>query len=202
MSTLHNTFLYFTFTVKVKAKSLSRVQLFVTLWTVAYQAPPSMGFSRQEYCSGLPFPPPGDLPDPGIKPGSPALEADALASEPPGKPITFTIAGFILSWAAFTTVTTTSCGCCLVTKLCPTLCNPTEHSMPGSPVLHYLPHLLRVMSIELVMLSNSSSAAPFFCLQSSASGSFPVSLLFISGAQNTGASASAPAFGIFRTDFL
>ena len=52
-------------------KSLSRVQLFETPWTVAYQAPPSMGFSRQEYWSGLPFPSPGDLPDPGIKPGLP-----------------------------------------------------------------------------------------------------------------------------------
>ena len=58
----------------------------MTPWTVAYQAPPSMGFSRQEYWSGLPFPSPGDLPDPGIQPGSPALEADALTSEPPGKP--------------------------------------------------------------------------------------------------------------------
>ena len=57
-----------------------------TPWTVAYQASPSMGVSRQEYWSGLPFPSPGDLPDPGIKPGSPALEADALTSEPPGKP--------------------------------------------------------------------------------------------------------------------
>ena len=56
----------------------------VTPWTVAYHAPPSMGFSRQEYWSGLPFPSPGDLPDPGIKPGSPALQADALLSEPPG----------------------------------------------------------------------------------------------------------------------
>ena len=46
-----------------------------------------MGFSRQEYWSGLPFPSPGDLPDPGIEPGSPALQADALTSEPPGKPI-------------------------------------------------------------------------------------------------------------------
>ena len=64
-----------------------RVQLFETLWSVAYQASPSMGFSRQEYWSWLPFPSPGDLPDPGIKPGSPALEADALTSEPPGKPI-------------------------------------------------------------------------------------------------------------------
>ena len=67
-------------------KSLSRVQLFGTPWTVAYQAPLSMGFSRQKYWSGLPFPSPGDLPDPGIEPGSPALEADALTSEPPGKP--------------------------------------------------------------------------------------------------------------------
>ena len=54
--------------MKVKVKSLDRVQLFVTQWTVAYQAPPSMGFSRQEYWSGLPFPSPGDLPNPGIEP--------------------------------------------------------------------------------------------------------------------------------------
>ena len=55
-------------------------------WTVACQASPSMGFSNQEYWSGLPFPSPGDLPNPGIEPGSPALQADALSSEPPGKP--------------------------------------------------------------------------------------------------------------------
>ena len=67
-------------------KLLSRVQLFATPWTVAYQASPSMGFSRQEHWSGLPFPSPGDLPDPGIEPGSLALEADALTSEPTGKP--------------------------------------------------------------------------------------------------------------------
>ena len=52
----------------------------------AYQAPPSMEFSRQEHWSGLPFPSPEDLPDPGIEPGSPALQADTLTSEPPGKP--------------------------------------------------------------------------------------------------------------------
>ena len=69
-----------------EVKSLSRVRFFATPWTVAYQASPSMGFSRQEYWSGLPFPSPGDFPDPGIKPGSLALEADALTSEPPGKP--------------------------------------------------------------------------------------------------------------------
>ena len=68
--------------VKVKVKSLSRVRLFATPWTVAYQAPPSMGFSRQECWSGLPFPSPGDLPDPGIEPGSLALQVDALPFEP------------------------------------------------------------------------------------------------------------------------
>ena len=57
-------------------KSLSCVQLFATPWTVAYQGPPSMGFSRQEYWSGLPFPSPGDLPNPGIKPRPPAFHAD------------------------------------------------------------------------------------------------------------------------------
>ena len=61
---------------------LSRVWLLVTPCTVARQAPLSMGFSRQEYWSGLPFPSPGDFPDPGIKPRSPALQADALPSEP------------------------------------------------------------------------------------------------------------------------
>ena len=65
--------------------SLSRVRLFATPWTVAHQAPPSMGFSRQEYWSGLPFPFPGDLPDPGIEPRSTALQEDALTSEPPGE---------------------------------------------------------------------------------------------------------------------
>ena len=69
--------------LKVKVKSLSRVRLFATPWTVAYQAPLSMGFSRQWSWSGLPFPSPGDLPNPGIEPGSPVLQADALPSEPP-----------------------------------------------------------------------------------------------------------------------
>ena len=66
---------------KVKVKSLSHVQLFV-----AHLAPPSMGFSRQEYWSGLSFLSPGDLPDPRIKPRPPALQADSLPAEPPGKP--------------------------------------------------------------------------------------------------------------------
>ena len=64
---------------------LSHVWLFATQWTVAYKAPLSMEFSRQEYWSGLPFPSPGDLPHPGIEPRSPALQADTLPPEPPGK---------------------------------------------------------------------------------------------------------------------
>ena len=58
-----------------------------TPWTAAYQAPLSMGFSKQECWSGLPFPSAGDLPDPGIEPGSPTLQEDTLPSEPPGKPV-------------------------------------------------------------------------------------------------------------------
>ena len=72
----------------MKVKSLSRVQLFTTPRTIAYQASPSMGFSRQEYQNGLPFHSPGDFPDPGIKPRSPTLQADALPSEPAGTLIT------------------------------------------------------------------------------------------------------------------
>ena len=69
-----------------EVKSFSRVRLFATPQTVDHQAPLSTEFSRQEYWSGLPFPSPGDLPDPGIEPRSPALLADALPLEPSGKP--------------------------------------------------------------------------------------------------------------------
>ena len=71
----------------IEVTSLSRARLFATPWTVVYKAPLSMEFSRQEYWSGLPFPSPGDLPDPEIKPRSLALWADALPSEPPGKTV-------------------------------------------------------------------------------------------------------------------
>ena len=66
--------------------SCSLAKLFVTLWTIACQAPLSMGLLSQEYWSRLPFPPPGDLPDAGIEPRSPALQADSLPPKPPGKP--------------------------------------------------------------------------------------------------------------------
>ena len=67
-------------------QSLSCVRLFATPWTITHQAPLSTGFSRQEYLSGLPFPPPEHLPNPGIEPRSPTLQAGSLLSEPPGKP--------------------------------------------------------------------------------------------------------------------
>ena len=79
----HLNSIMYCYSVESEVKSLSR--LFAIPWNVTYHAPLSMGFSRQEYWSELPFPSPGDLPDPGIQPGSPALRADALTSEPPGK---------------------------------------------------------------------------------------------------------------------
>ena len=95
-------------------KSLSRVRLFATPWTVSLQAPPSMEFSGQEYWSRLPFPSPGDLPDPGIEPGSLALQADALPSESPGKPQSESESE--------------------VTQSCWTLCDPTGCSLLGSSI--------------------------------------------------------------------
>ena len=70
----------------VVVQSLSHVQFFTTPWTVARHVPLSMGLSRQDYRSGLPFPSPGDLSDPGIEPRSPGLQADSLPTELPGRP--------------------------------------------------------------------------------------------------------------------
>ena len=82
---------------------LSCVQLFVTLLTVAHQAPLYMEFSSQEYRSGLPCPPPGDLPNPGIEPRSPTLQAESLLSEPPGKPKNTTVGSLSLFQGIFLT---------------------------------------------------------------------------------------------------
>ena len=89
--------LQFAYCWNVKVKSLSRAQLFATPWTVAHQAPPSMGFSRQEYWSGLPFPSPGDLPHPRIEPTSPALQADAFTSLTPCNVCSFNLCILLLS---------------------------------------------------------------------------------------------------------
>ena len=102
-----------------------------TPWTVACQDPLSMGFSRQEYWSGLPFPSPGVLPDPGIEPSSPTLQADSLLTELWGKP---------------------SCSAKSV-QLCPTLCDPIDRSPPGSPV----PGILQARTLEWVAISFSNA---------------------------------------------
>ena len=78
----------------VVACMCSDSQLFATPWTVVSQTPLSMGVSRQKHWSGLPFPSPGDLPDPGIEPGSAAFQADSLLSEPPGKSKNFIFLSF------------------------------------------------------------------------------------------------------------
>ena len=104
-------------------QSLSHVQLFATPWTVAHQAPPSMGFFRQEYWSGLPFPSPEDLPNPGTETVSTALAGRIVTIEPPGNTkYTFSPVQFIS-----------------VAQSCPTVCDPMNHSTPGLPVHHQLP---------------------------------------------------------------
>ena len=123
------------YSIKVKVKTLSRVWLFATPWTVAYQAPPSMGFSRQECWSGLPLPSPGEFSDPGIEPGSPTLQADALPSEPPGK-LMYSIAAAAKSLQS-----------------CPTLCDPIDGSPPGSPI----PGILQARTLGWVAISFSNA---------------------------------------------
>ena len=112
---------------------LSHVPLFVTPWTIACQAPLSMEFSRQEYWSGLPFPSPGDLPDPGVEPRSLTLQADSLPSEPPGKPFSG-INDLILL---------------LFSPLCRTLCDPMDCRPPGSSVHR----ILQARILEWVAIS-------------------------------------------------
>ena len=109
-----------------------------TPWTVAHQAPLSVGFSRQEYWSGLLCPSPGDLPDPGIEHESPALQVDSLPSELPGKPL-----GLYAAAAA----------AAKSLQSCPTLCDPIDGSPPGSPV----PGILQARTLEWVAISFSNA---------------------------------------------
>ena len=130
-------------------KLLSHVRLFETPWTVAYQAPQSTEFSRQEYWSGLPFPSAGDLPNPGIEPRSPALPADALPSEPPGKPQDRRqkkrkrSSGALIGGRRrkkhrllLKTLCAAAAAAAAAKSLqsCPTLCDPIDGSPAGSPV--------------------------------------------------------------------
>ena len=118
----------------------------------AHQAPPSLGFSRQEHWSGLPFSFPGDLPNPGTEPRSPSLQPDSLPSEPPGKPIYLSAAAKSL-------------------QLCPTLCDPIDGSPPGSPPLgfsrqehwsgcHFLLQCMKVKSENEVVQSCPTLSDP------------------------------------------
>ena len=95
-----------------------------------------MEFPRQEYWSGLPFPSPGDLPNPGIEPRSPALQTDALLSEPLGKLFPTAAAAAAKSL-----------------QLCPTLCDPIDGSPPGSPI----PRILQARTLEQVAISFSNA---------------------------------------------
>ena len=112
----------------------------VTPWSVTCQAPLSMGFSNQEYGSGLPFPSPGDLPNPGIKHRSPALQADSLLTELQGKPricicmCVYKYMGFPGASMVKHPPANTAESESEVAQSCPTLCNPIDCSLPGSSV--------------------------------------------------------------------
>ena len=142
----------------------------MTPWTVARQAPLSIKSSRQEYWSGLPFPPPGDLPDPRIKPRSPELQEDFFF--------------YCLSHQAIHG--SNSIQFSSVTQSCPTFRNPMNHSTPSLPVHHQLLEFTQA-HVHRVSDAISSSVTPFSsCPRSSAaSGSFPMSRLFTSGRVQT-----------------
>ena len=118
-------------------QSLSCVELFATQWTVSCQAPLSMGFPRQESWNGLSFPSPGDLPNTGIEPTSPALAGGFFTTEPPGKP------------------SATIVCVCEVTQSCLTLCNPMDCSPPGSSVRG----ILQARIVEWVDISFSRESS-------------------------------------------
>ena len=159
-----------------------------------------MGFSRQECWSVLPFLSPGGLPNPGIKPGSPALQADALPSEPPGKPVKWghRVSPNPYDWCPYKRrkmpCDNGSGCCCSVSKLCPTLFHPLDCTRQVSLSSTISWSLLKLMSIELVMLSNHLILCWRLLVLPSfpASEYFPVSQHFTSGGQSIGASASAP----------
>ena len=181
----------------------SRVWLFATLWTASHQAPLSVGFSRQEYWSGLPCPPPGDLPDPGIKPLSVSLLhwlASSLSLAPPcsttGEPSHH---NYYMLLREFSSVQFSHSGMSdslqphglQHTRLpCP---SPTPGACSDSCPLSQWCH--PTTSSSLVPFSSSLQFFP-------ASGSFPVSWLFSSGSQSIGASASASVLPLNVQDWF
>ena len=206
--------------LKVKVKSLSRVRLFATWGTAAHQAPPSMGFSRQEYWSGLPFLSPGDLPDPGIEPRSPALQADAgrrfnlwttryIIHIPYSlhfkvyNSVGFNILKMLCHYHHyFSSVQFSS-----VAQPCPTLCDPMDCSTPGFHGHHQLleptqTHVHRVGDAIQPSHLLSSPSPPAFSLSQhqglfqSVSSSHQVAKLLVFQLQHQSLQ------WIFRTGFL
>ena len=120
-----------------------------SLRPLGHQAPPPMGFSRQEYWSGLPFPSPGNLPNPGIEPRSPTLQTDTLPSEPPGKSNTW-----LISWSKWKVKVK-------VAQWCLTLCNPMDCNLPGSSVHG----ILQARILERVAIPRSLlNVSGFLCI--------------------------------------
>ena len=132
--------------MKVKVKSISRVRLFSTPWTVAYQASLSMGFSGQECWSRLPFPSPGDLPDPGIEPGSSHCRQTLYCLSHQGSPgiVNHTIS--IVNHAA-------AAAAAKSLQSCPPLCDPIDGSPPGPAI----PGILQARTLEWVAISFSNA---------------------------------------------
>ena len=128
----------------------------VTPWTPAHQAPPSMGFPRQEYWSGLPFPSPGDPSDLGIEPVSPTLVGGFLTTEAPGKPLQFSIVEGKLFYTVLYFTFTLTFHFSSVAQSCLTLCDPMYCSLPGSCVHGTLPARI----LEWVAISFSSEIFP------------------------------------------
>ena len=157
-------------------------------WTVARQAPQSVGFPRQEYCSGLWFPSPGDLPNPGIEPASPAMQADSLPLSHWGSPIELVPSlEQRCSYFKYSSIKKES----EVTQSCLTVCDPMNCSTPGLPVHH---RILAFTQTHVLWIGDAIQ--PFHPLLSPsppapASESFPMSQLFAWGGQSTGVSASA-----------
>ena len=134
---------------------------FATPWTVARQAPPSLGFSRQEYWSGLPFPSPGGLPGSRIKLVSPGLAGRFFTTKPPGKPLRHTrklqntadncrahSRPFISAQRSLQQ--SWPCFCYSGTRLCPVLCDTANWSTPGLPVHHQLPEITQMLITSVI----------------------------------------------------
>ena len=162
------------------AKSLQWLWLFATPWTGACQASPAIEFSKQEYWSGLPFPSPGDHPDPRVEPLS--LKSPALAG---------------MFFTSSTTREDTTYSVSVQSLSCVWLCDLMNCSMPGLPVHHQFPELYRT-HVHRVGDTISSFVIPFSsCLQS-----FPASGFFASGGQSTGVSVSASVLPMNSQDWL